>query len=148
MNKNANFRPNLVLLGQNILILLEKSKVLLATKRKNHLGTLFALVFGHPWDQMGQKCQYLTKNTNIGPNLVVFGPKILIFMRVSKSFGNHIMDNLFALSFGRHGSKCAKNADIWPKWPVFGQIRLFLGQKSNFWRGGSKTFGTLISGNQ
>ena len=32
--------------------------------------------------------------------------------------------------------------------PVLGQIWLFFGRKSNFWGGRSKTFGTLVSGNQ
>ena len=128
-------------LGKKSFFLQEKSKVLLATKRKNHLGTLFALVFGHPWDQMGQKCQYLTKNTNIGPNLVVFGPKILIFMGVSKSFGTNItenhLDNLSALFFGQAldqmGQKCrylAQNASFWPNLAVFGpKIQFFGGRE-------------------
>ena len=44
--------------------------------------------------------------------------------------------------------RLAKNADIWPKMPVFGQIWPFLGPKSNFLGAGSKNFGTLISGFQ
>ena len=35
----------------------------------------------------------LAKNANVGPNLAVFGPKILIFMGTSKSFGTHITEN-------------------------------------------------------
>ena len=35
----------------------------------------------------------MTKNADFGPNLAIFGPKILIFMGVSKSFGTHIMEN-------------------------------------------------------
>ena len=42
----------------------------------------------------------------------------------------------------------AKNANIWPKMPVLGQIWPVLGPKSNFLGAGSKNFGTLISGNQ
>ena len=46
----------------------------------------------------------MTKNADFGPNLAVFGPKILIFMGVSKSFGTNItenhLDNLSALFFG------------------------------------------------
>ena len=34
----------------------------------------------------------MTKNADFGPNLAVFGPKILIFMGVSKSFGTNITD--------------------------------------------------------
>ena len=33
----------------------------------------------------------MTKNAYFGPILAVLGPKILIFMGVSKSFGTHIM---------------------------------------------------------
>ena len=56
---------------------------------ENHLGTLFALFFGRPWDKMGQKCQYLAKKANFGPNLAIYGPKILPLIGVSKSFGTH-----------------------------------------------------------
>ena len=45
----------------------------------------------------------MTKNADFGPNLAVFGPKILIFMGVSKSFGTNItenhLDNLSALFY-------------------------------------------------
>ena len=69
---------------------------------------------------MVQKCQYLAKNANIlpnMPNLSVFGPKILIFTGVSKSFFTLIMENhlgtLIALFFG-HGMKWANKTNIWP----------------------------------
>ena len=85
-----------------------------------------------------------------GPNLAVVGPKILIFMGVSKSFGTNITenhkDNLFASFFGQPldqmGQKCrylAQNASLGQIWP-------FLGPKSNFLGAGSKNFGTLVSG--
>ena len=120
--------------------------------QKIHLDTLYASVFVHPWDQMDQNCQNLTKNTNFGVNLAVFGPKILIFMGVSKSFGTNItenhLDNLSALFFGQAldqmGQKCrylAKNASFGPNLAVFGPKIQFLGA-------GSKNFGTLISGFQ
>ena len=63
---------------------------MLPTQRKTHMGTLFALLFGRAFDKMGKKaniCPKLTKNAYFGPILAVFGPKILIFMGVSKSFG-------------------------------------------------------------
>ena len=34
----------------------------------------------------------MPKNAYFGPHLAVFGPKILIFMGVSKSFGTDIME--------------------------------------------------------
>ena len=56
----------------------------------------------------------MTKNAYFGQNLAIFGPKILIFMGVSKSFGTNItenhQDNLSALFFGQaldqKGQKC------------------------------------------
>ena len=60
------------------------------------MGTLFALLFGRAFDKMGKKaniCPKLTKNAYFGPILAVFGPKILIFMGVSKSFGTNITEN-------------------------------------------------------
>ena len=68
----------------------------------------------------------MTKNADFGPNLAVFGPKILIFMGVSNSFGNNIAENhpgnLSPLFFGQAldqmGQKCphlAENASFWPK---------------------------------
>ena len=88
------------------------------------MGTLFALLFGRAFDKMGKKaniCPKLTKNAYFGPILAVFGPKILIFMGVSKSFGTNITENHFgnlsALFFGQAldqmGQKCrylAQNA--------------------------------------
>ena len=92
------------------------------------MGTLFALLFGRAFDKMGKKaniCPKLTKNAYFGPILAVFGPKILIFMGVSKSFGTNItenhLDNLSALFFGQAldqmGQKCrylAKNVRLGP----------------------------------
>ena len=94
----------------------------------------------------------MTKNAYFGPNLAVFGPKILIFMGVSKSFGTNIsenhQDNLSALFFvqalDQRGQKCpylTKNASFGPNLAVFGPKIHFLG-------GWNKTFGILISGNQ
>ena len=74
----------------------------------------------------------MTKNADFGPILAVFGPKILIFMGVSKSFGTNItenhLDNLSALFFGQALDQ-------------MGQILPFLGPKSNFLGSGSKIFG-------
>ena len=92
----------------------------------------------------------MTKNADFGPNLAVFGPKILIFKGVSKSFGTNItgnhIHNLSALFFGQAldqmGQKCrylAQNASFWPNLAVFGP-------KIQFFGAGSKNFGTLISG--
>merc|ERR1712012_509678 len=75
---------------------------------ETNLGTLFTLFFGRALDKMSKKWQYLAqndKNADFGPNLAVFGPKILIFIRVSKTFGTNItenhLDNLSALFFGQ-----------------------------------------------
>ena len=95
----------------------------------------------------------MTKNAYFGPILAVFGPNILIFRGVSKSFVTNItenhLDNLAALFFGQAldqmGQKCrylAKNASFGPNLAVFGpEIQSYL------WAG-SKNFVTLISGFQ
>ena len=86
---------------------------------------------GNIWPKM-------TKNAYFGPILDVFGPTILIFMGVSKSFGTNItknhLDNLSALFFGQAldqmGQKCrylAENASFWPKFAVFGPKFQLLG---------------------
>ena len=81
------------------------------------------------------------KTANFGPNLAVYGPKKLIFMGVSKSFGTHItenhLDNLSALFFGQEldqmGQKCrylAQNASFGPNLAVFGpKIQFFGGRE-------------------
>ena len=80
----------------------------------------------------------MTKNADFGPILAVFGPKSLIFMGVSKSFGTNITENhfgnLFALFFGQEldqvGQKCqylAENVSFWPNLAVFGPKIQFLG---------------------
>ena len=107
------------------------------------MGTLFALLFGRAFDKMGKKaniCPKLTKNAYFGPILAVFGPNILIFRGVSKSFGTNItenhLDNLSALFFGQSldqmGQKCrylAKNASFGQNSAVFGPEIQFFGGK-------------------
>ena len=60
----------------------------------------------------------MNKNANFGPNLVVFGQKILILTLESKSFGTYIMKNppghLFGIVFG---SGMGPNRQ---KMPIFG----------------------------
>merc|ERR1712173_257902 len=79
----------------------------------------------------------LTKNANFGPNLVVFGQKILFFTGEIKNFVTYITENpprpLFTLFFGQHWTKCAKNGNIWPN------ILIFMGVR--------KSFGTNITEN-
>ena len=83
----------------------------------------------------------MTKNADFGPNLAVFGPKILIFMGVNKSFGTNITENHFGnlstLFFGQAldqmGQKCrylAQNARFWPNLAVFEpKIQFFGGRE-------------------
>merc|ERR1711952_184166 len=72
------------------------------------------------WSGIGQNVQKkgniwpkMTKNAYFGPNLAVFGPKILILMGVSKSFGTNItenhLDNLSAMFFGQALDQMVKN---------------------------------------
>ena len=54
------------------------------------------MFFGRALDEMGQNANIwpkMTKNAYFGPNLAVFGAKILNCMGVSKSFITHITEN-------------------------------------------------------
>ena len=121
--------------------------------------------FGHFWAKnpnfYGRKQKFGTLITEQPPKhliCIVFGLgmgpdglKMPLFRRfwaknrnftgVSKSFGTFMTENhlgtLFALFFGRAWDQMGQKCQIW----------LFLNQKSIF-GGGSKTFGTLISGKQ
>ena len=93
---------------------------------------------------MCKKWQYLAQNDQkcrFGPILAIFGPKSLIFMLVSKSFGTNItenhLDNLSALFFGQAlvqmGQKCrylAQNASFGPNIGIFGPLDLMRDQKT------------------
>ena len=106
---------------------------------------------------MDQKGQYLAHNDQkyIGPNLDFFLLKILIFWRGSKSFSTNISENQLGTFFqlfcfvvhsttmdqkGKYLAQNDQKNNFWsnlavsrPKIPIFKE--------------GSKTFGTLISGN-
>ena len=73
----------------------------------------------------------MTKNADFGLNLAVFGPKILIFMGVSKSFGTNIkenhLDNLSASFFGQALDQMG------PKKPIFGPKCQFWAKFGRFW---------------
>ena len=75
----------------------------------------------------------MTKNANFGPNLVVFGQKILIFTGESKSFGTNETKNhlrtLFALFFGQAGDQRGQKSQYLAKKNNF---RPFMGQKAQF----------------
>ena len=102
-----------------------------------------ALFFGQALDQMGQNANIwpkMTKNAYFGPNLAVFGLKILICTGASKSFGNHIMKKppgqLVRIVFWSAWEQIGQNADIWQKkcqfWAKFGcfwaKYPIFLGE--------------------
>ena len=104
-------------------------------------GTKWA---GKAWPKM-------TKNANFGPNLVVFGQKILIFTWEIKSFGTHLTEKsprhlsiIFAFFFGRAqdemGQKCqnfAQNDQKCQFWAKFGHFwaknPYFFREKQKFW---------------
>ena len=115
----------------------------------------FLVRHGIKWAENANFWLKITKNACVGPNLFIFGPKILIFMRGSKSFDTHIMKKtprhlIHIVFWSATGSKEPKNSNIWRKKPISGHIWPFLGQKSFFFlRGGEdKTFGIFISGIQ
>ena len=91
ITENAYFGQNLAFFGPKFLILTEGSKSFgthLREKQPRHLvGIVLWLSMGPNWPKIpifGQE------KVNFGPNLAVYGPKILIFSGVRKSFGNHI----------------------------------------------------------
>ena len=93
-------------------------------------------IFGQKWPQMHI----------FGPMLAVFGPKILIYHGSNQKFwypynGKITKAHCLHCFLVGHGTKWAKNANIWPNMPLLGKIWTFLG-------GWSKTLGTLLSGNQ
>ena len=55
MTKHAYFGPNLAILGPKILILTGRSKSFGIHVTEIPPRHLVRIVFGHPWDQMGQK---------------------------------------------------------------------------------------------
>ena len=79
------------------------------------------------------------KNANFGPNLVVFGQKILFFTWEIKTFVTHITENpprhlVHIVFWSGNGQNVQKNGNIWPKMTkraYFGpNLNRFLGQKS------------------
>jgi hypothetical protein len=97
----------------------------------------------------------LTKTAHFGPNLVVFGQKILFFTGEIKSFVAHITENppkhpVHIVFWSGIGQNVQKNGNIWPKmtnnadfgpncgrfWP---KILIFMGVR--------KSFGTNITKN-
>ena len=82
-------------------------------------------------NQMVQKCRYLAKNVSFWPNLALYGPKILIFMGVCKSFGTHITEKtprqlVCIIVWSATGSNR-------PKMPIFGQKCQFWAKFGRFW---------------
>ena len=91
-----------------------------------------------------------TKNANFGPNLVVLGHKLQIFIGESKSFGTlatektprHLVHIVFWSGKGQNGPKMPILGPKWPKMPILCQNLPFSGQKPSILSGGSKSFGT------
>ena len=91
-----------------------------------------------PTHQQITKWARWAKNSNFAPNLVVLGQKFLIFTGFCYP---HNRKPTYAPCLHcilvRHGTKWAKNANIWPKMtkkPIFGQISPLSSQKSLFFR--------------
>ena len=99
---------------------------------------LVCIVFWPAMRPNGPKMPIFGQKSQFWAHSAIFGPKILILMGVSKSFGTNItenhLDNLSALFFGQAldqmGQKCrylAKNASFGPNLAVFGPKIQFLG---------------------
>ena len=80
----------------------------------------------------------LTKTANFGPNLVVFGQKILIFTGEIQIFVTHITEKpprhlVHIVFWSGIGQNVQKNGNIWPKMTNnadFGPNLAVFGQKS------------------
>ena len=83
----------------------------------------------------------MTKNANFGPNLVVFGQKILILTGESKSFGTHMTEKP-----PRHLVCIVFWSGMGPQLPIFDQKCQFWAKNPNFY-GKSKSFGIHITEN-
>ena len=91
----------------------------------------------------------VTENANFGPNLVVFGQKILIFTGESKNFGTHITEKpprhlvhiVFWSGMGWNGPKMLIFGPKWPKMHILDQIW----PKILIRKGGSKSFGSYVT---
>ena len=104
MNKNAKFGH----FWAKIQIFNEEIKRFVTHITENPKRHLVRIVFGRhrtQWAKNANIWPKMTKNAYFGPDLADFGPKILTFMAVSKSFGTNItknhLDNLSALFFGQ-----------------------------------------------
>ena len=122
--KNCHFWPNLGIFGPFDPMPDQKNNL-------NKLPRWFFVVQGMKWAKTANIWPKMTKNAYFGPNLAVFGPKILIFMGVSKSFGTNITENHFgnlsALFFGQALDQMGQ------KWPYFAQNASFGPNLTIFW---------------
>ena len=87
MNKNANFKPNLVVFGQNILIFTGEIRRVVTHITENPPGHLVRIGFSSGMGRNGQKIwaniwPKMTKSAYFGQHLAAFGPKILILTGV------------------------------------------------------------------
>ena len=82
MNKNADFGPNLDVFGQKILIYTGEIRGFvthITENPPNHLVRVdFFVGHGTTWAKNANIWPKMTKNAYFGPNLAVYGPKILI----------------------------------------------------------------------
>ena len=83
------------------------------------------------WIKWAKNAHIWLKNASFGPNLAVYGPKILFFMEVSKSFGTHITEkpprHLVRIFFSLPGTPILVNGPFvalgetvpFPRWEYF-----------------------------
>ena len=146
LTKNANFRPNLVVFGQKILIFTRKVKSFVTHIMGNPPRHLVRIVFLSGMARNGQKCHFWAKFGR-------FLAKIPNFNGRKQKFGTHIMykppRHLVCIVFWSGTSpKGSERPTFGPKWPkmhILGQICPFFGPKSYFFWQRSKKFGTQIS---
>ena len=120
-----------LLFGQKIQFFTGESKSFGSHKTEKSPRHLVRIEFWSGKGRNGTKMPRFGQKWPKMPNLAVFGPKILILMEGSKSFGTNVPKNHLPPCSHRF---LAKNISIGPNLAVFGP-------KKQFWGGWSKTFG-------
>ena len=123
MSKNANFGPNLVVLGQKVLIFTGEIKSLVTHIMENPPRHLVRIDF---WSGMGRNGQKMPIFGSKWPKMHILGQKSYMFMRVSKSCGTHRSNGPNMPIFGQKCQFWAKIGRFWAKNPIFGGERVKL----------------------
>ena len=130
MNKNANFGPNLVVFGQKILIFIGEIKSFVTHVTENPSRYLVRIVFWSPMGSNGPKMPIFDQKYQFWAKFGRFWAKNPNFHGSKQKFWYLRNGKTTKAPSSHHGTKWAKNANIWPNKPILRQIWLFMGQTS------------------